>query len=209
MKDNLENKLQEALKELREKSFNNDMISNLGIIFAIPKEYFLLSKDAILQEIKNDFQRPDKQQKMFEALKNLNLDEINWIINNFINEIQAQLETPLMDFQKDFLKEIIAIILNIDSIGLTEEGRRIINIPIQHLDNFYKEPTYAHNTDSGMDIYSPQEFTIHPGETKIIPTGIKIAIPNGYEMQVRPRSGLSAKTKLRIANAPGTIKVFK
>jgi dUTP pyrophosphatase len=66
-------------------------------------------------------------------------------------------------------------------------------------------PTYAHLTDAGMDIYLTEDVTIHPGETKLIPTGIKVAIPLGYELQVRPKSGRSLNSKLRIANTPGTI----
>ena len=56
-----------------------------------------------------------------------------------------------------------------------------------------------------MDIVSPAEYTIAPGETIIIPTGIKVAIPDGYALLIQPRSGQSAKTKLRIANTPGLI----
>jgi dUTP pyrophosphatase len=66
-------------------------------------------------------------------------------------------------------------------------------------------PTYAHLTDAGMDIYLTEDIVIHPGETVLIPTGIKVAIPLGYELQVRPKSGRSLKSKLRIANTPGTI----
>lgn len=66
-------------------------------------------------------------------------------------------------------------------------------------------PTYKHEGDAGMDIYSAEEMQINPGETKIVPTGLKMAIPNGYELQVRPRSGISLNTPLRIANTPGTI----
>ena len=66
-------------------------------------------------------------------------------------------------------------------------------------------PQYANIGDAGMDIRAAVEVFILPGETKIVPTGLKMAIPEGYELQVRPRSGLSFKTPLRIANAPGTI----
>jgi dUTP pyrophosphatase len=66
-------------------------------------------------------------------------------------------------------------------------------------------PTYAHLTDSGMDVYALDDITIVPGETKLVPTGIKVAIPAGYELQVRPKSGRCLKTKLRVANTPGTI----
>lgn len=66
-------------------------------------------------------------------------------------------------------------------------------------------PCYAKPGDAGMDVYSTEDILIPPGETRLIPTGISLEIPEGYEIQVRPRSGISLKTKLRVANAPGTI----
>ncbi len=66
-------------------------------------------------------------------------------------------------------------------------------------------PKYANPGDAGMDVYAAEEVTIMPGETVVVPTGLKLAIPEGYEIQVRPRSGLSLKTPLRIPNSPGTI----
>lgn len=59
-------------------------------------------------------------------------------------------------------------------------------------------PTKAHPTDSGFDLYASEDVIIEPGETKVIPTGIAIELPEGFEAQVRPRSGITAKTKLRI-----------
>ena len=56
-----------------------------------------------------------------------------------------------------------------------------------------------------MDIYSTEEYTIDPGQTIIIPTGIKVAIPHGYALLIHPRSGLSARSKLRIPNSLGLI----
>ncbi|MDF2524697.1 MAG: dUTPase [Clostridiales bacterium] len=66
-------------------------------------------------------------------------------------------------------------------------------------------PFYAKPGDAGMDVCAAEEVEIKPGETKIIPTGLKLAIPDGYEIQVRPRSGISFKTPLRLSNSPGTI----
>ena len=66
-------------------------------------------------------------------------------------------------------------------------------------------PEYANPGDAGMDVHAAQDTELSPGETKIIPTGLKLAIPDGYEIQVRPRSGISLKTPLRLANSPGTI----
>lgn len=66
-------------------------------------------------------------------------------------------------------------------------------------------PAYAKPGDSGMDIRANQNIRIEPRDTKLIPTGLHVGIPEGYEIQVRPRSGMSLKTKLRVANAPGTV----
>src|SRR5690625_7111831 len=59
-------------------------------------------------------------------------------------------------------------------------------------------PTKAHPTDSGFDLYASDDVIIEPGETTIVPTGIAVELPKGYEAQVRPRSGVTAKTKLRV-----------
>lgn len=66
-------------------------------------------------------------------------------------------------------------------------------------------PSYARQGDAGMDVCAAEDILIGPGETVIVPTGLKLAIPEGYEIQVRPRSGISYKTPLRISNSPGTI----
>lgn len=66
-------------------------------------------------------------------------------------------------------------------------------------------PQYAHEGDAGMDLYSVSDVVIAPGETVLVHTGLKFAIPQGFEVQIRPRSGISLNTPLRIPNAPGTI----
>src|SRR5690625_142418 len=59
-------------------------------------------------------------------------------------------------------------------------------------------PTKAHATDSGFDLYASEDVIIEPGETAVVKTGIAVELPPGYEAQVRPRSGVTAKTKLRV-----------
>lgn len=67
-------------------------------------------------------------------------------------------------------------------------------------------PEYAHPGDAGCDLCAaiPSNEIIWPGQVKAIPTGIRVAVPDGYEMQVRSRSGLSLKN-LVVANSPGTV----
>ena len=98
------------------------------------------------------------------------------------------------------------LFLNLNVMAAAEGiAKRIINIPIELCHPNAKMPAYAHLTDAGMDIYALEDITIAPGETVLVPTGIKVALPAGYELQVRPKSGRCLKTKLRVANTPGTI----
>lgn len=66
-------------------------------------------------------------------------------------------------------------------------------------------PKYAYDGDACMDIRAGMDVTINPSQTKIIPSGIKMIIPKGYELHIKARSGLSLNTPLRISNSIGTI----
>ena len=66
-------------------------------------------------------------------------------------------------------------------------------------------PQYAHPGDAGLDLFAVEETEIPPGETKLIKTGIAIALPPDTEAQIRPRSGLALKHSITVLNSPGTI----
>lgn len=66
-------------------------------------------------------------------------------------------------------------------------------------------PQYAHENDSGCDIKSAENVVIPKGKTVLVKTGMRVSMPDWVEMQIRPRSGLSLKTGLRVANSPGTV----
>ena len=66
-------------------------------------------------------------------------------------------------------------------------------------------PKYAHHGDAGVDLFAAEDYTLQPGERTVVATGIALAIPRGYEAQVRPKSGRAAKEGLSIVNSPGTI----
>jgi dUTP pyrophosphatase len=68
-----------------------------------------------------------------------------------------------------------------------------------------EEPSYAYPTDSGFDIRSNKKVTLGPLERDLVPTGVFIDIPEGYEIQVRPKSGLAIKKGLSVVNTPGTV----
>ena len=66
-------------------------------------------------------------------------------------------------------------------------------------------PSYAHPGDAGMDVRSVEDAVIEPGGRRLVRTGLVIMLPQGYEAQVRPRSGLALKNGVTVLNAPGTI----
>lgn len=66
-------------------------------------------------------------------------------------------------------------------------------------------PAYAHPGDAGMDLKSVEDLTIAPGRRALVHTGLQMALPFGYEAQVRPRSGLALKAGVTVLNTPGTI----
>ena len=66
-------------------------------------------------------------------------------------------------------------------------------------------PAYAHESDAGMDVRSVEELVIPSGRRALVHTGLVAVIPAGYEIQVRPRSGLALKSGVTVLNTPGTV----
>ena len=83
----------------------------------------------------------------------------------------------------------------------------MVKILVKKFNKNIKLPIYKTSGSAGMDIvpYIKNKITINPNKTAIIPTGIAIAIPKNYEIQIRPRSGLAAKNGITVLNTPGTI----
>tara|TARA_Y100000817_G_C16696906_1_gene473012 strand:- start:326 stop:766 length:441 start_codon:yes stop_codon:yes gene_type:complete len=83
----------------------------------------------------------------------------------------------------------------------------MIKILIKRLSKEVSLPKYETSGSSGMDLAANinSKVNIDPGKTAVIPTGLAVSIPKGYEVQIRPRSGLAAKKKITVLNTPGTI----
>ena len=83
----------------------------------------------------------------------------------------------------------------------------MIKIQIKKLSNSVLLPKYETPGSSGMDIaaHIEKNVIINPGEKALVSTGFSVAIPRGYEIQIRPRSGLAAKKNITVLNTPGTI----
>jgi dUTP pyrophosphatase len=80
-----------------------------------------------------------------------------------------------------------------------------VQVTIVRLDPELPLPAYAHPGDAGADLCAREDVTLQPGERALVPTGIALALPDGYVALVHPRSGLAHRNGLSIVNAPGTI----
>ena len=80
-----------------------------------------------------------------------------------------------------------------------------LDILVQRLDDDLPLPSYAHPGDAGADLLTTVDVTLAPGERAMVPTGIAIALPEGFVALVHPRSGLAARHGLSIVNTPGTV----
>jgi len=80
-----------------------------------------------------------------------------------------------------------------------------IKLKIEQVDKELPLPRFATEESVAVDLHSAESMTVNPGEFRKISTGIKIALPQGFEAQIRPRSGLAAKYGISMVNTPGTI----
>ena len=174
----------------------------IGTLFMMSDEDFSLLQDSLYQGISDQFQAPEFIREMTTLFlqQGITTDILDTNVNEIIYIVNAIEE--LSDLKKDFIARTLRSMA--DYVKGAIVGIEIIPIPCE-LSEGTNLPVYAKLGDAGLDIYAKEEYTIAPGETKIIPTGIKVAIPDGYAILIQPRSGQSAKTKLRIANTPGLI----
>jgi dUTP pyrophosphatase len=80
-----------------------------------------------------------------------------------------------------------------------------LRVLLRRLDPELPIPAYAHPGDAGVDLYAREGVTLAPGERALLPTGVAIALPDGYAAFTHPRSGLATRHGITLVNAPGTI----
>lgn len=80
-----------------------------------------------------------------------------------------------------------------------------MRVLLRRLDPGLPAPSYAHPGDAGADLHTAVDARLEPGERAVLPTGIAIALPEGYAAFVHPRSGLAARHGVSLVNAPGTV----
>lgn len=197
--------LVEALKETvgATDEGSGELIEQIVKLISLPEEQFELLAPGILQSYQQTVNNPNDKLTLAQSFNaaGLRAEDLTSAFAQISEEID---KSPLSAIKRDFLKQLIMTLINAvnDTEGI---AKRNISVAIELCHPNAKIPQYAHISDSGADVYALDDITIHPGETALVPTGFKVALPPGYEIQVRPKSGRALKTKLRVANTPGTI----
>lgn len=178
----------------------------LAAILTLPDEQFLIISPFFLEELEKSFNNIDDKLLLAQAMNasGTKLEDLQEAYAKLMVAVDTEFQEVLSTPKRDFLKRLLSSTYNsiADVQGVT---KRIVQIPIELTSENAKIPQYAHLGDGAVDLYSPADYTINPGETVIIPCDIKVALPYGYAFLIHPRSGTSAKTKLRVANSIGLI----
>lgn len=192
----------DALSQLN--SLDGNSIDAIAVLLSMDDAQFELVSPGILDSFLRSLNTTNARLMLAQSINatGSTAESVQDEFLQLVNEIDVitDLTAPKRDFLKKLLRGINTAISETEGIA-----KRYIQIPFVKCHPDAKMPEYAHLDDSGMDVYAVDDYVIHPGETKLIPTGIKVAVPNGYEIQIRPKSGRALKTKMRIANSIGTV----
>ena len=133
---------------------------------------------------------------------------------NYNEDILKQIQDEIESLRKEFgikdteSQEDLNNAFGID-FGSLQDQLEVIsktkNIQIELLNEDAIFPEYAYPTDSGFDLYSTEEVKLAPFGRALVPTGLKLSFDIGYEIQVRPKSGLALKQGITVLNTPGTV----
>lgn len=194
--------VRDALSQLN--SLDGNSIDAIAVLLSMDDAQFELVSPGILDSFLRSLNTTSARLMLAQSINatGSTAESVQDEFLQLVNEIDVitDLTAPKRDFLKKLLRGINTAISETEGIA-----KRYIQIPFVKCHPDAKMPEYAHPDDSGMDVYAVNDYVIHPGETKLIPTGIKVAVPNGYEIQIRPKSGRALKTKMRIANSIGTV----
>lgn len=184
----------------------NNGLKIFSALLMMPDEDFEIVRPLFQEELVKAYSEPQAQMQLVQAFaqSGISIEELVNHIDEITESMFNSPEIELSESKKDFLKVIFTAAANSVSSS-TINPAHIVEIPVEVCRENAKLPTYATNGSGAMDIYSPEEYTIECGQTIIIPIGIKVSIPHGYALLIQPRSGMSARMKVRIPNSPGLI----
>lgn len=197
-------KLTEALRSVLGDETNESEFGELLVrVLAMDEDQFAILAPGIMQSYQQSLNNPNDKLALLHAM-NVTGAKAEDLTANFMELADAVDELEFSVQKRDFIKEMLASLANAvnDTEGI---AKRNVPVAIELCNEDAKIPQYAHISDSGADVYALEDITVHPGETVLVSTGFKVALPPGFELQVRPKSGRALKTKLRVANTPGTI----
>jgi dUTP pyrophosphatase len=136
---------------------------------------------------------------------NENLDDDVW---KQIEETFDQIKKDAgVEPEEDYMKQLESILgMSIDEMDNDHiKMMKTISLGVELIHEDAKVPTYAYPSDSGFDLRSTVEINIPPFGRALVPTGIKLSIPEEHEIQIRPKSGLAINQGLTVLNTPGTV----
>lgn len=181
----------------------SDVFGSIGSLLDMGDDQFEILAPGIHDAFQRSLNNTNSRIMMVQALNanHATVDDMRESFVSLTEEIDKveDLSTPKKTFLKNIMNDLLTCLSETEGIA-----KRYIQIPYEKCHPNAKMPEYAHIGDSGMDVFALEDITINPGETVLVPTGLKFAVPNGYELQVRPKSGRCVKTKMRVANSPGT-----
>lgn len=181
-----------------------DALRDFGAFFNLPDAEFQAIAPLILENVEQGMNDNSFSMAMLSAIdsNHLTTQEILASVFEFEGIVK---ELKLSQCKQDFLMQMYYLMSN-RLINVTQEKEnQAVIVPIVLDNKDVQIPSYQSAEAAGMDIYAIEDTVIKPGETKLIPTGIHMKIPAGYAMLIHPRSGLSLKSNLRIANSIGLI----
>lgn len=161
------------------------------------------SIELILPQVEDQFKQLVKEEDLLNKMKTEFLEQGYTVAD--IKAVKDSYDTIAEDYFKivkptspkgRYISALIGVYKDFLDKILQEGFSRTVNIKVVKDNEEAQLPTYAHFGDAGADLYANEDIEIQPNEVKIIPTGLRVEIPDGYEMQVRPRSGMSTKTPI-------------
>ncbi len=176
-----------------------DGFEAVASLLALEDSQFKLVAPVFLDELSRSLNDPAQEKDFLDSLIDaVGAGSVDKTIKQYMMFAQAAKEDEeLKDIHKDFFNTLCALIVSHLS-GYDPNAQKQVAIPIELCKENAKIPAYARKGDAGLDVYLTEDIDILPGQTVVIPVGIKVAVPEGYELQVRPKSGISSKTSLRV-----------